>query len=80
MTKRMDQDKLQIIWGSVRLLRQRVNAQDWLNAFDLYRNLVAFEDTGPDEDARLLNLCREACEYYVEKYNQWLKQEVFHYA
>lgn len=80
MTKRMDQNKLQIIWGSIRLLRQRVNAQDWLNAFDLYRNLQAFEEAGPDEDSRLINLCREACEYYVERYNEWLKKEVFHYA
>lgn len=80
MTKHIDPDKLQIIWGSVRLLRQRVNAQDWLNAFDLYKNLQAFEGAAPDEDPRIINLCREACEFYVERYNQWLRGEVFNFA
>lgn len=80
MKQAINSAELQVIWGSVSMLRQRCRAKDWVNARALYFNLMNYELQDHDRDVRLINMVREACEFYTEQYNDWLRGEVFCYA
>ena len=79
MKTKLNETKLQIIWTSVHRLRIAARARKWLEAQVLYHNLIKYELAVPNEDARLINIIREDCEFYEAEDNEWVR-EAFHYA
>jgi hypothetical protein len=80
MRTKLNETKLQVIWTSVFRLRIAARERKWLEAQVVYHHLIKYELAVPDEDARLVNIIREGCEFYESEYNIWLKEKVFGYA